>query len=115
MSASILVAEDDGAMRCIYTRIFSGTDYAVSLASSFAEAVKLLNTTDYDLLITDLQLKDGLGTDLIRLFEKKRAGAKSFLVTGSLQEVEEGQLPELCFEKPLNVEEFISAVAEALG
>lgn len=114
MPANILVADDDKAMRGIYARIFSGTDHSISIAASFAEAANLIAANDYDLLITDLLLEDGLGTDLIRLFEKKRAGAKSLLVTGSVAEIEPDQLPPVYFEKPLKLGDFMAAVAKAL-
>ena len=104
MSKSILVADDDKAMLKIYTQMFSDTDYTISLASSFAEAAGLINSNNYDLLITDLMLGDGLGTDLIKMFEKKRDGAKSLLVTGSIAELESEQLPFVYFEKPFKFE-----------
>ncbi|MDA8130338.1 MAG: response regulator [Elusimicrobia bacterium] len=115
MPANILVADDDEAMLGVYARLFSGTGYAVSLAASFAEAAWLVAANDYDLLITDLLLGDGLGTDLIRLFEKKRAGARSLLVTGSMHGVAAERLPAACFAKPLDVDAFMAAVARALA
>ena len=115
MPGSILVADDDKAMRNIYTRIFSNTDYTISLASSFAEAAGLINLNNYDLLITDLILGDGLGTELIELFKKKRNGARSLLVTGSVAELAPEQLPEVYFEKPFKLEVFMAAVTDALS
>lgn len=114
MPCKILVADDDKAMLGVYTRIFSQTDYAISLAASFAEAAKLIISNHYDLLITDLMLEDGLGTDLIKLFEKKQAGGKSLLVTGSLHEVALEQLPEMYFEKPFRADVLMAAVDMAL-
>lgn len=115
MAAKILVADDDKAMLNTYKRIFSLTDHAISLASSFGEAAKLIAANDYDLLITDLLLEDGLGTDLIRLFEEKRDGARSLLVTGSPEEISPDQRPDACFKKPFNLEEFMAAVDKALS
>jgi DNA-binding NtrC family response regulator len=115
MPRSILVADDDKAMLKIYTRMFSNTDHTISLASSFAEAVGLINSNNYDLLITDLMLGDGLGTELIKIFEKKRDGAKSLLVTGSVAELDPKQLPFVYFEKPFKFEIFMAAVTEALA
>lgn len=109
------MADDDKTMRNIYTRIFSDTDCTISLASSFAEAAGLINSRDYDLLITDLILGDGLGTDLIKMFEKKHDGARSLLVTGSLAELAPEQLPEVYLEKPLDLEAFMAAVTDALA
>lgn len=114
MSANILVADDDKVMLGVYARIFSGTDHSLSLASSFAEAAGLVAANDYDLLITDQLLCDGLGTELIRLFREKRPGAKSILVSGSMAGMDPGQLPEVCFKKPFNLDEFMAAVANAL-
>ena len=117
MSKQILVADDDLVLLNIYTRLFTGTDYLVSKASSFAEAAGLINSNSYDLLITDLMFPDGVGSDLIILFEKKRGGAKCILVTGSGPEVDLKQIPALAgyFEKPFSTEAFMVAVAKALA
>jgi len=115
MSRSILVADDDAAMLDVYTRLFTGTDYLIFKTSSFAAAARLLKSNNYDLLITDLMLGDGLGTDLIKIFERKRAGAKSLLVTGSIGILALEQIPAVYFEKPFKAEVFMAAVAEALA
>lgn len=115
MPRRILVADDDKAMLNIYTRIFTAPDYLISKASSFSEAARLINSGNYDLLITDLLLGDGLGTELIRIFEKKRDGAKSLLVTGSVAELAPEQLPDVYFEKPFKLEVFMAAVTKALA
>lgn len=115
MSRKILVADDDESMLNIYSRIFANTSYTLAKAASFAEAERLINDNHYDLLITDLLLQDGVGTDLIKLFEEKKAGAKSLLVTGSVHEVAPEALPEYYFEKPFNLQDFMSAVDKALG
>jgi len=115
MPRSILVADDDEAMLDVYTRLFTGTDYLVSKTSSFTEASRLINSQKYDLLITDLMLGDGLGTDLIKIFEGKQAGAKSLLVSGSVAILAPEHIPDVYFEKPFKVEVFMAAVAEALA
>jgi len=112
---NILVADDDKGMLAVYKRIFSRTDYSISLASSFTEAAGLIASNNYDLLITDLRLQDGLGTELIKLFEKKRDGAKSLLVTGSVSSLDPALLPTVYFEKPFKLEVFMAAVARALS
>lgn len=115
MPRRILVADDDKAMLGIYARMFSDTDYQLSQASGFAEAARLINSNNYDLLITDLMLEDGLGTELIKMFEKKRSGAKSLLVTGSVAELAPEQRPAVYFEKPFKVEDLMAAVTKALA
>jgi len=117
MPKKILIADDDPTLINIYTRLFSGTDYLISKASSFAEAAGLINSNNYyDLLVTDMMFPDGTGTDLIILFERKRGSVKCILVTGSGTEINLKQIPPLAayFEKPLNTEAFMAAVTKAL-
>jgi DNA-binding NtrC family response regulator len=117
MPGSILVADDDTSMLSLYNKIFSRTDYTVSMAESCAEAIKLINSNDYDLLITDLVFPDGLGTELIKAFREKKSGAKSFLVTGSDKHSSctEAAGAAMKFEKPFSVESLLSAVHSALS
>lgn len=117
MPRSILVADDDRSMLNLYNKIFARTDYSVSMAGSFEEAFRLIGSRDYDLLITDFLFPDGLGTELIKAFCEKKAGAKSFLVTGAGPAASRQSCPGMAalFEKPFNVDRFMSAVAEALA
>ncbi len=117
MSKHILVAEDDPVLLGLYTRIFAGTGYAVSKAATFTEAKALINSHNYDLLVTDLVFPDGAGADLITIFEKKRGCARCIVVTGALSELAPERIPALagCFMKPLDVDAFLAAVARALS
>ncbi len=75
------------------------------------------NSNTYDLLVTDLMFPDGVGTDLITIFERKQGCAKCILVTGSASELAPDKIPVLagCFEKPLNADAFLAAVTKALA
>jgi two-component system response regulator PilR (NtrC family) len=114
MPKRILVADDDPAMLKVYERLLARLDHSVEKAATFAEAAALIAEREFDLLITDLMLPDGLGTDLIKFFEENRVGARSLLVTGSAREVSPDALPENYFEKPFDVGAFMAAVAAAL-
>ncbi|MFA6433198.1 MAG: response regulator [Elusimicrobiales bacterium] len=116
MSSKILVADDEKCILKLYTRIFSGKEYSITTAGSFKEASGLIEANHYDLLVTDLLFPDGLGTELIKLFEKKRAGAKSLLVTGSsdADELLENSGVTEYFYKPFEVRCFMAAVDKAL-
>ena len=117
MPKQILVADDDPVLLNLYTRMLAGTGFSVSRASTFAEAATLINSNSYDLLVTDLMFPDGVGTDLITIFERKQGCAKCILVTGSGTEVNLKEIPPLVgfFEKPLNAEAFLVAVVKALA
>ena len=117
MPVNILIADDDKVMLNLYTRIFSGKDYSIVMAASFTEAADLIKNNNYDLLVTDLMFPDGIGTELVKLFEKKRAGAKSLVVTGSAP-LDHNLLQSgaaAYFGKPFKVESFMAAVENAVG
>ena len=113
----ILIADDEPAMLKLYAGMFSGTGYSVTMAASVAEARGLIEANDYDLLVADLVFPDGRGTELVKLFAKKRAGAKSLLVTGSVFAKKELAGVEIyeCLHKPFKAAHFMSTVKEALG
>lgn len=117
MPIKILAADDDKAILRIYSRIFSGTGYALTKAETFGEASNLLRRNEYDLLVTDLMFPDGVGTELIKLFNKKKADARTLLVTGSVNAREmlakEGVNDYI--EKPFKVESFMEAVNKVLA
>jgi len=117
MPINILVADDEKAMLRLYLRIFAGTGYAISTAETFAKASDLLRKNSYDLLITDFLFPDGVGTELIKIFNERKTGAKSLLVTGSTQAREkltrEGVHDYL--EKPFKMEQLLAAVNKVLS
>lgn len=117
MPGKILLADDDEDIINLYARIFKGTDYSLTPALSFTQAAALIEANHYDLLVTDLVFPDGRGTELIKLFGKKSAGAKSLLVTGETDAQEVLQRAGITdfFTKPFEVHRFMSAVTKAMG
>lgn len=64
--ATILVAEDDGATRTFLCDELSADDYAVLVADTTTDALRLLETKFPDLAVLDVGLADGSGLDVIR-------------------------------------------------
>lgn len=117
MPVKILVVDDDPAMLSLYSRIFCGqAAYSITLAGSFAAAAVLIKSNHYTLLITDLMLGDGLGTDLALLFAKETPGGKSLVVSGSLPDADDLDFSVvseyLC--KPLVIDTLMRSVVNAL-
>src|SRR5271154_3364972 len=65
MGANVAVVEDDDSVRELVTRILSERGYDVSVYSGFQEAKTALIEAPPDLLITDVELPDGCGLDLV--------------------------------------------------
>jgi len=116
MLPEILIVDDDPVMLRLYSRIFSGRDYAITSTGSLAAASALINANHYDLLITDLMLGDGLGTELALLFAKRAPCAKTLVVSGSLVEADNMDLSAVseCLSKPLDIDRFIETISRVL-
>ena len=85
MELRILAADDEKSMRALYSRMFPAGRYKLSLAGSVSDALKLMESGTYDLLISDFLFPDGTGLELVRRFREQGAG-RSILVTGSMPE-----------------------------
>ncbi len=66
MTAEILVVEDDTRMRELLTEILKGEGYSVTDASTGEEGMELLESKEYDLIITDLKMPDTDGISILR-------------------------------------------------
>lgn len=120
MAKTLLIVDDEASMRKLYSRVFSSGGYAVSMAASLTEALELAAANAFDLIITDFNLGDGEGTELIRKLKKSGRPAKAVLISGSLTNEELLKTAALhgiqaCFAKPFNSEELIRTVSALLA
>ena len=120
MAKTLLIVDDEASMRKLYSRVFSSGGYAVSVAASLAEAIELTAANAFDLIITDFNLGDGKGTELIRELKKNGRPAKAVLISGSLTSEELLKTAaqhgiQACFGKPFNSEELIRTVSTLLA
>jgi len=65
---SILVADDNATNRKVIDKILSRAGYTVTLVDSGEEALDLLTTQDFDLVIVDMQMPDCSGIDVFQQF-----------------------------------------------
>lgn len=83
-SETILLAEDDDAVRAFTIRALQGQGYTVLEAGNAAEALMIVNghKGPLDLLVTDVVMPGGSGADLARDVQEKRPGLKVLYVSG---------------------------------
>lgn len=62
---AILVVEDDPSQRALVADLLSAEDYEVSTAESLAQARQALDDRQFDLVVSDWQLGDGNGGELL--------------------------------------------------
>ena len=81
---SVLVAEDDVAVRRVAERILESAGYAVAAAGGGTEALELLDdpAVDYDLLLADLVMPGMRGDDLARRAVEMRPGLHVIFMSG---------------------------------
>jgi DNA-binding NtrC family response regulator len=65
-SARILVVDDDQHLRETLSMLVRRLGHDITSAASVTEARALLDSSDFDLVISDLRMDDGTGVDLLR-------------------------------------------------
>jgi CheY-like chemotaxis protein len=114
----ILLVEDHEPTRATLVQLLLQRQYKVTSAASFAQASSLIEENeDFHLLISDIGLPDGNGSDLMNEF-KKKFGAKGIALTGygTEQDVARSQASGFTahLTKPIRIESLENALAAAL-
>ena len=113
----ILLVEDDKSIFNACAILFRHYEFNVTIATTLAEAKPIL-ATGFDLVILDLLLPDGEGTDLLQQVRTFGIRSKVFILTGSNDKTSmlkiRRWMPDKFFRKPLNFLEILQATREAL-
>jgi DNA-binding response OmpR family regulator len=80
--ASILVVEDDSALRRLVTTVLSRRNFSVAEAADGGQALDVLSTTAFDLVITDILMPEIEGLELVRYVRARHPSAKVMAVSG---------------------------------
>ena len=116
----ILIVDDEQGWRDLLSLELSSEDCEVLMASNAEEALKLLQSQSFDLIITDARMPGTLdGIDLIQTYRKEHPTQKAIFITGyAVEEKIEQALQEgtvLCLRKPFQSEELLSAIQRLLA
>ena len=79
----VLVLDDSEALRSTLAVFLEEAGYQVTEAGSVAQAREALAAGSFELLLFDLQLPDGLGTELIADARRLHPAAKVIILSGS--------------------------------
>lgn len=80
--ARLLVVDDEESLRITTAAIFEKEGYLVDTASSGDEAIALLTSADYDLVLTDLHMEGGDGLTVLNLIRRHAPLTISVVLTG---------------------------------
>ncbi len=120
--ATIMLVEDDGAIRRTYGRALSRAGHAVREAADLAAATGLLEDAfqqgePLDLVLLDLTLEDGDGASLLPLIRRLHPDSTVAVVSGHIDALRAIELsPEcpLCVPKPVGTDILVRLVETAL-
>jgi DNA-binding NtrC family response regulator len=114
----ILLVEDDPELLKLFADLLADASHEVDTAGTVAAGRGLMNCRDYDLLVTDGRLPDGLGTVLVDIARTRDIPA--LLITGHafefLRYKPHGDVTNYTLlQKPLRPHQFLTAVGRALA
>lgn len=87
--ARVLAVDDDKLLRMSIQMILEEQGYQVDAVPSVSGAMEFLDRYRYEVVLTDLRLPDGNGLDIVRYARRLDPQAKVFLMTASLEELDE--------------------------
>jgi CheY-like chemotaxis protein len=92
---SVLLVEDDEDLAGVITALLGGHGLDVTPATTAADAIRLGSEVEPDVIVLDLHLPDGDGSEVVAAFRRTRAVAHTPLVVYSAADVEEGRRGDL--------------------
>jgi two-component system cell cycle sensor histidine kinase/response regulator CckA len=120
-SASILVAEDDTAIRDLVCRVLSRSGFNVIAGGSAREALASLESVGQrpDLLLTDVVMPDTNGVEFARILRERNPLLPVIFMSGYHDlagfQAGEGTSADRLLQKPVTPEALLQAVYESLG
>lgn len=118
--SKLLIVDDERSLREVLQMVFKKEGYAVTVANSYQDALQQLKTCVFDLVISDIMMKDGSGIDLLR--DVKSANAETLVVMmtafattdNAIQALKIGAADYILKDNENFVDEIKIAVAKAL-
>ena len=111
----LLFIDDEKNMRLSLERIMADEGYEVALASSAEEALKLVQQTEFFMVITDARLGGMSGYELLKHLRARHPGLPVLMITAyatpkhAVEAIKSGAIDYLA--KPFAPEELLHAVA----
>ena len=117
MKKHILIVEDEQEIRNIMQDMLN-TEFEVYSANNGEQALKLMDRTNIDLLVTDIFMPDRDGLELIREVQKKYSSIKVLAMSGAgnhYLKVAKSFGASYVMSKPFKKDELTSAIHKVLS
>ncbi|MEK7749315.1 MAG: response regulator [Bacteroidota bacterium] len=98
----ILVVDDEDALRTVLSAELEGEGYQVTTAADGQEAINVLTTSGFDLILLDIKMPNVDGFEVLRFVKEKHPKTKVIMLTGF------ADLKNAIESKKLGAEDFVS-------
>jgi len=116
---TILLVEDHADTANVFARMLRRDGFDVTIAPTAGSAAELCQQRSFDLLICDLQLPDGLGSQVLDTARSRAPTTKAIVVSGHDSPTQLAEARQLGFEdyflKPIDYPTLREAIARILG
>jgi DNA-binding NtrC family response regulator len=119
ITARVLVVDDNARARQSMTDVLRAAGHDVTSSASAAEALRLLDRGEFDVILTDLQMPGMNGLEFIRALAKRGCDSQIVMVTAfasvssAVEAMRHGAFDYI--EKPFDAEQLEQLVARALA
>ncbi len=113
----ILVVDNDNKLLSIIQEYLELCHYQVTTAATGLDALRLLRSENYDVLLTDIVMPDISGLGLIEISRKEFPELLVIAMTGYSKQVKDlttERSPDYYLEKPFNLAELSKAIESVL-
>lgn len=119
MKGKILVVDDEASVRELFSSVFIEAGYELITAEGGADALKILQNEEIDVIFLDLKLFGMNGIELCRQIRETKPVSIIYAMTGwsplfEIAECREAGFDDY-FEKPLDMDMLLDLVAEAFA
>ena len=119
MTAHILVADDDSAIRVLVARVLRRAGYNITEAVDGQDAIEQLDHAKFDAVVLDVMMPrvDGFGVVTHLVETQPDMVEKTVIVTAFPRTAMKHELHAICnvLSKPFDVRELVSAVEHCVG
>jgi CheY-like chemotaxis protein len=118
MPRRILVVDDDEKLLLAVQEWLEGYDYQVKTVATGLDALRLMRSETFDVLITDIVMPDISGLGLIEISQREFPGLMTIAITGYAEKIKDLTLersPDYFLEKPFKSHELLEALESVLA
>jgi len=98
----ILVVDDEEALRTVLSTELEGEGYQVSTAGDGEEAIRILGSQQFHLILLDIKMPNVDGFEVLKFVKQKQPSTKVIMLTGF------ADLKNAIESKKLGAEDFVS-------